>query len=191
MKLTNKLLGTVAMLAAPFLFLQMVIGNKDYEYNSPLGGFFDLIYMIGWMSSIAGLQRLHATGSKKSGNILLQMQFAFLFLANLWNIWAIFDPANKSTLFFVLDFFWPLSNLCLLAIGIVTALTGKLKGWRRYVALIAGMWLPVAFSSLMIFGRNTTSLFVGGVYSTVVWFILGWMVYTSASAEEEKVSFAI
>jgi hypothetical protein len=191
MKATNKLLGTIAMLAAPFLFLQMAVGNKDNDYNTSLSGFFDLIYMIGWMCSTIGLLRLQATGSKKSGNALLQVQLAFLCLANLWNIWVIFDPTNKSSLFFVLDMFWPLSNLCLLVVGIVTAVTGKLRGWRRYVVLITGMWLPVALSSLMIFGRNNTSLFIGGIYSTIAWFTLGWMIYTSHTAEQKQAALSV
>lgn len=191
MKPTNKLLGAIGMLASPFLLLQMAAGNKENGYNSSLGGFFDLLYMIGWMCSIAGLQRLQATGSKKSGNVLLQVQFAFLCLANLWNIWVIFDPTNKSTLFFVLDLFWPLSNLWMLVIGIVIAITGKLEGWRRYVVLATGLWLPVAFSSMMIFGRTTISFYIGGIYSTIAWFAIGWMIFTSAATEEKELSFAL
>ena len=190
MKPTNKLLGTVAMMASPFLFLQMLSGDESSQHNTPLGGLFDLIYMIGWMCSIAGLQRLQATGSRKTGNVLFQVQLAFLVLANCWNVWTIFDPINQSTLFFVLDMFWPLSNLCLLVIGIVTAVSGKLKGWRRFAVLFTGLWLPVAFSSMMIFGRSNTSLFIAGIYSTLAWFVMGWMIFTS-DAEERRVSLAI
>lgn len=189
MKLTNKLLGTIAMLAAPFLFLEMTIGNKN-NYNSSLSGVFDLIYMVGWMCSMIGFYRMQAVGTKKTGNILLQLQFALLFLANTWNLWVIFDPANKSCLFFALDMCWPLSNLCLLAIGTYTAIKGSLNGWRRFVLLIAGLWLPVAFCSMMIFGRNNTSLLIGGIYSTVAWFILGWTIYSSPSPETKSLSFS-
>lgn len=190
MKPTNKLLGTVAMMASPFLFLQMLSGDESNQYNTPWGGLFDLLYMIGWMCSMAGLQRLQATGSKKTGNILFQVQLAFLVLANFWNIWTIFDPTNGSTLFFVLDLFWPLSNLCLLVTGIVTAVTGKLSGWKRYVVLVAGLWLPIMISSMVIFGRNSTSLLIGGAYSTIAWFVMGWMIFTS-EAGEGKVSLAV
>ena len=184
MKPTNKLLGTIAMMASPFLFLQMAVGNKANDYNTSLGGLFDLVYITGWMCSIAGLQRMQAMGTKKSGNVLLQVQLAFLFLANIWNGWVIFNPHNKSTLFFILDMCWPLSNVCLLAIGILTAITGRIRGWRRYITLMAGLWLPVAFGSLTLLGRNDSSLYLAGIYSTVAWFLLGLMVFTSPAMKE-------
>jgi hypothetical protein len=190
MKLTNKYLGAIGMVAAPFLFLQMIAGNDGNDYNTSLGGFFDLIYMFGWMCSIVGLHRLKFINSRRCADVLFQVQLGFLFLANIWNAWVIFDPANKSNLFFVLDMCWPLSNLCLLAIGIPIAINGKISHWKRYIVLIAGLWLPVAFSFIMIFGRNNFSLIVGGVYSTIAWFLLGWMVFTSVPLEEKEISFA-
>jgi hypothetical protein len=190
MKRTNKRLGAMAMMAAPFLFLQMMLDKESNDYNSSLGGFFDLVYMLGWMCSIIGLQRSQVFGTKKGENILLQVQLGLLLLANIWNVWVIFDPANKSNLFFVLDMCWPLSNICLLVIGISIAITGKLRGWKRYVVLVAGLWLPVAFSSMIIFGRSNASLFIGGTYSTIAWFLLGWMVFNSVPLEENVVSFA-
>ena len=189
MKLSNKLLGTVAMIASPFLFLQMSTGSKANDYNTSLGGLFDLVYMIGWMCSMIGLQQVH--GFKKFGNILLQVQLALLCLANVWNVWVIFDPSNKSQLFFVLDMCWPLSNLCLLALGLSIVFSERLQGWRRYTALIAGLWLPVAFASMMIFGRSTTSLLIGGIYSTLAWFLMGWMIYISPAERKQDIRFAV
>lgn len=186
MKRTNKGLGAIAMMASPFLFLQMTTGNEGNDYNSAIGGFFDLLYMIGWMCSIVGLQRLQVFGTKRTGNILLQVQLGFLFLANIWNVWVIFDPGNKSNLFFTLDMCWPLSNLCLFIIGVSIFLTGKLRGWKRYVVLFSGLWLPVAFGSMMLFGRTNTSLFIGGIHSTIAWFLMGWMIYTSIPQEENE-----
>ncbi|RYZ28468.1 MAG: hypothetical protein EOO10_09440 [Chitinophagaceae bacterium] len=184
MKLTSKLLGGIGMIASPFLFLQMTTGN---DHNSAIGGLFDLLYMLGWMCSIVGLQRLQVFGAKRIGNSLLQVQLGFLFLANIWNVWVIFDSGNKSNLFFALDMCWPLSNVCLFILGISILLNGTLSGWKRYVVLFAGLWLPVAIGSMMVFGRTNTSLLIGGIYSTVAWFLLGWMIYTSDPLEDIEI----
>ena len=191
MKASNKWLGTVAMFASPFLFLQMSVGSKANDYNTSLGGLFDLVYMIGWMCSLLGLQQMKALPAKKFGGILFQVQLALLFLANAWNVWVIFDPVNKSQLFFVLDMCWPLSNLCLLVLGITIAAGGSLKGWQKYTVLMAGLWLPVAFASLMIFGRGTTSLFISGIYSTIAWFVMGWMISVSPAPAKKSLQWAI
>lgn len=154
MKPSNKLLGVCGMLAAPFLTFQLLVGQAADAYNTSLGGFFDLIYMAGWMCSIVGLMRLQAAGLRKNSQILFYIQLVFLCVANAWNIWVIIDPTNNSTLFFILDLFWPLSNVFMLVLGIVIAVKGVLTGWRRCVVLIVGMCLTLALLFILILGRE-------------------------------------
>ena len=192
MKPTNKLLGLCGMITAPFLSFQMLAGQAANAYNTSLGGFFDLIYMLGWMCSITGLLRLNATGSKNSSALLLYLQLALLCVANVWNIWVIFDPTNNSTFFFVLDLFWPLSNMFMLVLGVVIAVKGILIGWRRYVVLVAGLWLPFAFATSFLLGRdNYYAYYPGCVYSTFAWALMGWMIYTSERTQEKQIRFAV
>jgi len=178
MKPTNKLLGIFGMLAAPFLSFQMMCGQAADAYYTSLGGVFDLIYMCGWMCSVFGLKRLQMMG--KSNNLLCNIQLVLLSVANVWNVWVIFDPNNNTTLFFVLDMFWPLSNLFMLVLGIVIAVKGTVKGWRRYVVLTVGLWLPFALATSMLFGRDKHfAYYPGAAYSILAWITLGWFIYIS------------
>jgi len=178
MKIPSAALGLIAMAASPFLFVEMyMLGNKDQ--NTSVGGVCDLIYMIGWVCSIVGMLRLQATGQQTSGKMILYIQLASLGIANVWNIWTIIDPASSSILYFILDFFWPLSNVCLLAVGIVIAVKGRLAGWKRYVPLMAGLWLPVSIVTALLFGPNEGAFLFSGMYSTATWFVMGYMIYIS------------
>ena len=193
MTLSNKMLGAIAMVAAPLLSFQKLGGGHAANANNiSLGGVFDLIYMLGWMCSIVGLMRLQATATSKKSSVLLYIQLALLCVANTWNVWVIFDPLNNSALFRVLDMFWPLSNVNMLVLGIAIAVTGRLKGWRRYVVLIVGLWLPVALGGSLLLGReNGAAFYTGCVYSTVAWALLGWMIYTSGPGEQKNVQLAL
>jgi hypothetical protein len=190
MKPTNKLLGAVAMLSAPFLTLQMLISGEGTVTHTSLEGLFDLIYMLGWMCSIIGLMRLQAAGAQKSGTLLLSIQLVLLSIANVWNIWVMVAPAYNPPLFHVLDLFWPLSNAFMLVIGIVIAVRGVLTGWRRYVVLFTGCWLPVALGFVYLAGRTNVSLHIGGLYSVLAWSLLGWMIFITDVKEEAELALA-
>jgi hypothetical protein len=191
MKPTNKLLGAAAILSAPFLTLQMLVSGEGTETHTSLEGLFDLIYMLGWMCSIVGLMRLQAAGIKKSGTRLLSIQLVLLCIANVWNIWVMVAPGYNPPLFYILDAFWPLSNLFMLVIGIVIAVRGVLTGWRRWVVLFTGCWLPIALGFLYFVGRSNISLYVGGLYSVFAWSLLGWMIFITDVKEETDLQLAV
>ncbi|HVF96897.1 MAG TPA: hypothetical protein VM871_06240 [Flavisolibacter sp.] len=191
MKPSNKLLGTAGLLGAPGLFLQLSVCQRDGVMNSSLGGFFDLLYMLGWMCSIVGILRIQATGNKRSGIALLYVQLALLCVANVWNVWVIIDPSANSTMFLILDMFWPLSNVCMLATGIVVAVTGRLKGWQRYAVLFAGLWLPFAMGLYWLAGSSTVSFYITSIYSVVAWSLVALVVFTSGEKNDAKPQLAI
>lgn len=177
MKINNKSLGIAGIIAAPFLGLELSVNGT--EQNTSLGGFFDLVYMLGWMCSILALLKMKATGEKTTGRVVLYIQLALLCIANALNIWVIIDPANSSALFFVLDFFWPLSNLFMLATGVAVAAGGRLNGWRRWTGLLAGLWLPFSIVIMMLDLNNTKAMNISITYSVVAWSLLGLSIATS------------
>lgn len=192
MKPTNKFMGTCGMMAAPFLTFLLLSGQAANADNTSIGGLFGLIYMLGWQCSIIGLIQLQAAGTRKKDNILFYIQLFLLTIANIWNIWVIIDPTNTSTFFFVLDLFWPLSNLFMLVLGIVIARKGILKGWRRYVVLGVGLWLPFALGTSLLLGRDSHfAYYPGALYSIVAWTLLGWMVYEGDEEESSLNSYAV
>lgn len=192
--MTNKILGAIAMACAPFLCIDFLVHgqagpNENFEHTS-LSGLFSLVYMIGWMCSIVVLQRVAATGVSRFGRIILYVQLGTLMLANVWNVAQIIVPGSPSKLLFVLDFFWPISQLVLLIIGI-TVLTvrsprpgrGGLAGWRRFVPLMAGLWFPVSIVLMGVIGQNFTTMIISGSYSAVMWGLMGWVCYNTPGGE--------
>jgi hypothetical protein len=178
MKISTSALGLVAIAASPFLFFELLVNEKS---NTSLSGVCDLIYMTGWMCTIIALLRLNATGFSNKSKIILYVQLGTLTVAQIWNVWTIADPQNANTLYFILDFFWPISNITLLIVGIVIAVKRVLPGRKRFAVLIAGLWLPFTIITSMLTGPGTTNIIISGMYSTIAWFGMGHMVWKSAA----------
>jgi hypothetical protein len=182
--MNNKTLGTLALIGAPFLAL----GGCLEEFYKPLNdsrftGIWGVIYISAWMCSMIALRRMQATGKSRFGRIQLIVILCTLVLANLSNLYQILFPGEKTQLFWALDIFWPFSNLIMLVVGITVAVTGGLPGWRRYVPLAVGLWLPLALLSLQWFGRIPSVLVAGSLYSAVAWTLLALCVLTARQSK--------
>ena len=188
MRPSTKTLGALGIAGAPFLFLEM---NAYDNANTRLTGVYDLLYMIGWMCSIAALLRLRAAGSKKWGIAVFYIQLFFLALANISNVWVIIHPNSGSGLYRVLDLFWPISNVWMLACGITIIVNAGLQGWRRYVVLLAGIWLPITMLTGMTAGKSLVTFYISGLYSVITWAFMGWAVFTMDRREEPQLALAV
>ena len=164
------------MAASPFLFIQLYV--DDWGVTST-GGLCGLIYMTGWACTIVALIRLNATGAGNKNKMILYILLGTLTIAQAWNIWTIADPQNPNPLYAIMDFFWPLSNITLLVAGIIIAVKGVLRGWQRYIVLIAGSWLPFSLIIFGLIGQETGSIILSGVYSTIAWFGMGYLIWSS------------
>jgi hypothetical protein len=67
----------------------------------------------------------------------------------------------------------------MLFIGIRVLLAKQLTGWRRYVPLITGLWLPVSFLVQFVVGKGVLFMNISGFYSLVAWTLLGYSIYSS------------
>ena len=168
------------MAASPFLFIQMSLGGGG---NTSLTGVCDLIYMTGWACTIVALLRLNATGPGNKNKMILYVQLATLTVAQAWNIWTIADPESTSLLFRTMDFFWPISNITFFVAGIIIAVKGVLQGWKRYAVLIAGSWLPFSIVIFILVGNGMGGIIISGIYSTIAWFGMGYMIWKSRDAQ--------
>jgi len=111
--------------------------------------------------------------------MILYVQLGTLAVAQAWNIWTIADPGNTSLLYRIMDFFWPISNITLLAAGIIIAVKVVLQGWKRYAVLIAGSWLPFSVIIFILVGNAMGGIIISGIYSTIAWFSMGYMAWKS------------
>jgi hypothetical protein len=68
----------------------------------------------------------------------------------------------------------------MLVSGITIAAQGVLKGWRRYVPLAVGLWLPIGLLLWAIFSRTPGMLLFSGIYSALTWSLMAIGIITSS-----------
>ena len=175
MNTSLKYLGIVAMIGSPFFALETYYYQQEMQ-DSSLTGICDLIYMIGWSCSIVWLIKIRAAG-EGWGKAILSIQLGLLTIANIWNVWVIFDPLNTSILFTILDKFWPISNCFMFISGLAVLRGRQITGFARFVPLIAGSWLPVSALTALLLDGNQVFLYIMTGYSFCCFFLLGLMIF--------------
>jgi hypothetical protein len=179
-----RLLGFCAMFGAPFLFVTyLIFGEMLDKQKTALDGLCSLLYISGWMCSVIGLWRTQVTGTNRWGRIVLAVQLLFLFLANVSNVMLLTQAGITTPLYFILDLFWPVSNLWMLATGITVVVAKRLQGAQRYVPLAVGLWLPITILLLVVFGKTQATIWANGLYSALTWTALGYIVYLMGTTE--------
>ena len=174
----KQLAATLAFIGAPFLGIDFYrnIHSGDQWDISIFTSLCDILYMAGWICTMFALIRIKAAGTKKAGRIILYVQTVFLFLAASSDIITLFQIPVPQKLFFFWDLFWPISNCMMLITGIAIGAAGALKGWKRWVPLITGLWLPVTILVKISLSSEYMSL-IGGTYSIVLWTMLAWVAF--------------
>jgi hypothetical protein len=123
---------------------------------------------------------LQAAGTKSWGKTILLIQIVLLLLANCWNIYVIVRPQGNHWFFKKLSYFWMASAFFMLVTGVVVIAAKKWLGLKRYLPLLAGLWIPIVFFVVSrIFGLTLTTLIISGVYATIVFTLLGFSVIAS------------
>ena len=191
--MNTRTLGLIGILCSPFLAIQLATYGifENYEATS-LAGVFSLLYMTGWLCSIIGLYKLNAAGHRKIGKTILFIQLIFLALGETWNVYSIISPGSTSTLYSLLDLFWPISNIFMFVTGLSILLAKELQGWKRLIAFIVGLWFPVTVVIIpIIFDHGQVTLVCVSFYSVVGWSLLGLAVYqTPGKKRELDISFS-
>ncbi|GAB4022448.1 hypothetical protein [Spirosoma koreense] len=186
-RITNKLLGTVALIGAPFLCINTYLHVPDpsaHVYNTDsLSGFFDLLYISGWLCSLLALRRMGAMGHDRFGRIITLLSIGSLMLADTWNVYEIILPNHNTTLYYILDSFWPISNVVMLGVGVAVIRARKLTGWQRYVPFLCGLWLPLTI--LVSFTLTDYGFLISNAYTATVWTLLALVVLTNKEPVDE------
>jgi hypothetical protein len=171
--MTNKQLGTLAIIGAPAMFLGVYLETSNASLKDTwFTGAWGIIYITAWMCSLLVFYRNQVAGDG-FGKWLMRVMFVTLTIANISNVIQLLAPNNKPAYFFYIDMCWPLSNVLLLVLGITIAIKGRLQGAARYIPLAAGLWLPIALGSLAVFGESKLMFFLTGLYSAIMWTLMG------------------
>jgi hypothetical protein len=168
----------MGIIGAPFLFIDSLNNGFSINHTTAYSGFFNFAYITGWMCSIIALYRMGSFGKGRLGKLIFFAQMTFLTLANCWNIYEWIKPNAGTWLYFFLDPFWPISNFFMLITGITIIRLGDLNGWRRYVPLIVGGWLPLGIVLWVIFTRTPGVLLTLSAYSLIAWSLMAISIIT-------------
>lgn len=133
--------------------------------------------MAGWICANTGMRRMQAAGAGKWGRAVLLIQLVGLVLAFAFGFFEATGLLSRESIIFnVTDVAWPLSMLWMLVVGGVVIRANRLPGWQRSVPLLCPFWLLVAILGSMAFG-DAAGGFLGFGYATVLWILLGYIVF--------------
>lgn len=173
--MTNKQLGLIALAGSPAMLIGVYVEQAFSQYkDSAFTGLWGVVYITAWMCSLLVLKRIKAGGSG-FGKWLIRIMFVTLTIANISNIVQIITPASDPWFFFYLDLFWPISHLLMFILGITCLFSNHLDKNSKIILAAAGLWLPIAISSMIILGRTTPVLFFGGLYNAVMWAMMAYV----------------
>jgi hypothetical protein len=141
-----------------------------------------LLFLVGWLSSLFGLLMLSAAG-RGAGRYLLWAQVCGVALACTQELQDLLLPAPDHTavLYRLADAAWPLSVVFMIVVGIAVARAGVLTGWRRFTPILCGVSLPLSLMSAALAGRHAMGP-VFGIVTTVAWGALALALITSSAS---------
>src|SRR3954453_3996583 len=110
MKLLNtRVLGIIGIIGAPWMFIDFINnGLYDHFLANPVSGVRDFMFLLGWICSLVGLYKLEAMGTKRWQKAVVITQIIFLSFAACLSIYEIFASNSPPSIFYTLEFLWPL-----------------------------------------------------------------------------------
>ena len=171
--MNSRTLGTIATICAPALLVEALLTGG--EERPLVVGLASMVFMAGWICSNTVMRRTRAAGTGRWGHAVLLVQLVGLVLACLFGFFEATGLLGRDDLAFnVMDAAWPLSMLWMLVVGITVVVAGRMPGWRRFVPLLCGLWLPLGIPLQMVLGDQVGSFMFG--VSAVFWALLGYAV---------------
>jgi hypothetical protein len=189
--LSNRLLGTLGIVAAPMLFVEGMLHIYGYGDgpNARLIGLLGIIYLAGWACSLTGMRQLRATGQGALSKAIFIIQLIGLTLAFLFNVQEMFHLNTDSLIYQVTDIAWPASHTFMLVTGVLVLTAKVWRGWRTVTPFLCGLALPAFFATSALLGREVAG-FIFGMSTAVAFMLLGYAVRTSEPPARESLSRA-
>lgn len=180
--MNTRLLGALGMIGSAGLLLEGFLTGFRLQTDSPLVGVVELLYIGGWVCSIAGLYRLNATGGRAAGKALLIVQLIGLALAAGFALFAFMPNASRDSLIYnLMDAAWPLSHLFMIVVGIAALRAKRLTGWQRIAPLLCGLALPLFMAATVAVGEDA-GRFLFPAFTAIAFALLGYAVRSAAIA---------
>jgi hypothetical protein len=121
-----------------------------------------LAFQLGLVALVSVQLRTGATGTGRLARGFLHAEHVLLSLAIVSTLlWSFAPGMADTTLFAVLDAFWPLSMLGMFAIGIRIAIAGRWQGLARFWPLGAESWAPVVIPAAAVLAGASSYIAAG------------------------------
>lgn len=187
---TNRLLGYIAMIAAPMLYIGSLFDTGHIRSENPYQIFasaFGAFYLCGAAASAIAMRRLRVTGKGIGAAILFYVQITGLLLAMAWDVLEYAAPhLRQSTLYFIADMSYPFSHVLMTIVGFAIWRAGVWTGWRVLPVFLCGLALPLFFLSGAFVGWNNSGwIFICGTISG--FFLLGRAAAQSAKLPSSEI----
>jgi hypothetical protein len=114
-------------------------------------------------------------GNKRWQKSIVVTQLILLLLGLCWCVFEIIAPDSPSPVFYYLNFTWPLAGVFMVVTGIIIIGAKKLRGWKRYMPFLAGLWFPQTILINLIDRNSVISLILSGIYATITFCLLGFV----------------
>jgi len=132
------------------------------------------VFQLGLVALLATMRATKATGTSRWGRLVLNAEIVALALAIAWTIPFLFDANRPNTgILVVLDAFWPLSMVGLIAVGVQTIRANRWPAPARYLPLAASLLIPVDIVLIVTGTSFWTQLVTRALYLAVAYALLG------------------
>ena len=132
------------------------------------------VYQVGLVALLLAMRGTWATGMGRVGRWVLNAEIAAVVLAIAWTIPFAFDANRPHTaVLTVLDVFWPLSMVGLVAVGVLLARAGRWPAPARHLPLAASMLILVDIALAVTGIDDWTQVVVRSVYFAVAYAMVG------------------
>jgi hypothetical protein len=174
-----RLLGTIAFITSPMLLIASLL--FDITNRDPRGEAITLLFVVGWMCSLAALWHFKATGSGVGGKLVLLIEAVGLVLAFGNQVYGIIGQTDESNVLFVItDIAWPLSVTFMLVIGIATIRAQVLSGWLRFTPLLCGFAFLLMIVALGMLGIDPLKTNIFPLYTALTWGLMAYAIRRTA-----------
>jgi hypothetical protein len=134
-------------------------------------------FQLGLAFLVTAQMRTGAIGTGRLARRLLHVEHVLLSVAMVSSLlWAFTPGLYDTTVFFVLDLFWPLSMLGMAALGVRIAIAGRWKGVARFWPAVAESWAPVVVPTSFLV--PTLTQYVGAAHLLIGYVALGVILAT-------------
>jgi hypothetical protein len=149
------------------------------------------VFQLGALALLLIMRATRATGMTRAGRWILNAEIVAMVLAIAWTIPYLFDANRPSNLLItVLDVFWPLSMVGLIAVGVMVFHARRWPSPVRYLPLVASLIIPVDIVVALLGVDPWAEIVIRSAYLSVSYTLLGaaviWQV--AALAETSDVS---